>query len=167
MHIILSKLVWGEGEMVVAIARHLPAGTFWTDDVAGNGETAVSIVPGEIPEEAIDAIKADRDVLDYLFIGNANDPLGEIEMAKVTASAARHGIPMDSMPETPNGSDVAAAIKRRMLLSQIAADQAFETAERIERGTIERLKAEGFDTEELDSGDDPKTRMNKAQKRRG
>lgn len=165
MHIILSNLVWRGGELQAAIARHIPAGVAWSDSIAGNGKTAASIIPGALPENVIAAMARDRDVLDYLYLVDESEVLAGEPLAKVNRSALRHGIPMDAMPATPTGADVAEAVKRRMLLSQVIADGDMETADRLERKTIERMKDAGFNVTEVNPGDPPATRIAKAQKR--
>lgn len=166
MHIILSRAIWIGGEIRTAISQHIPDGVPWSDSVSGDGQTIASIVPGELSEDVVAAIKADRDVLDYLYIAQENGPLTEAESAKMQRSALRHGIPMDAMPETPTAADVAEAVKRRMLLSQIARENNFETAAKLEKQTIERMAEAGFSVDEIDDGDDPDTRLKKAQKKK-
>ena len=166
MHIILSRVIWRGGEMMTAIAQHMPSNVPWSDQVSGDGFTVASIVLGDIPAEALAAIKADRDVLDYLYIADPGAPLPAGDAAKVQSSAARHDIPTDAMPATPTGNDVAEAVKRRMLLSQVLRESNFDTSDKLEAATIERMKKEGFYTDEVNPGDDKETRIRKVQKKR-
>lgn len=150
MHVIFARLVQHAGMWRTPVADHLPPGTEWIDDLPSE-DSVLTIIPGTITTEVVNAIKADPNVVHYVQLPPAGVQLPAPAVAQIVAALAARGVTSDSLPDTPTSTDIVAALRRRIRVTQALQEVDWSAADQVTREARSRLARSGFNVAALDS----------------
>lgn len=166
MLIVFSRPVWIGGGRISPVASYLGADNPWEDMLSADGDTIMSVIPGEIDAVSLSRIRGDRDVFDVVEIEDDNPPLRSGRPARrfkerkkpkpakrplpaakreaVKGALARRGIPADAIPNNPSSEDALSLFEAEMILDQTFS--AVELSNDMDRREMSiRMKEMGFD----------------------